>query len=446
MEPVALRIQSAPVVDPMGAAQKGIQLGQMGLQVQKMQQDLIQQKLIEQRTRQAIETEAIGQQEAQRALDMRRYEDTARKTLADIMKRNTKPDASGKNSTDLRAALAEARMSGIDPTYTTELEGKLFQNEAGGLRNQTDRVNYIKKTLDDMASEMRYMTEAQAVRHLEQRAPLLARATGLPSEEIGRTVAEHFNLGQPGSSIVKTAQMFADAQIPVAAEREMAGRGIGREDFDPKSPTSMAARNFLRSQGKDVPNNISLVELRKIPDYQTLIEANKERIFADIVPREVKAGGLTEASEAQVALGVYNNARSAAAQLKKEYSTRLGSMTQSAIATLVKQDARYAAINDAINDYNQRNKTDISIAKDGLEPVLERLLRQQDTLVTQQRVGAKKTQAGSFAETGAEKMPTTPAKAPAGTVMMVHPRHKGGAVAIPVGEVEEAKAAGWRPQ
>ena len=448
MQPIALQGKITPF-DPMGAMQQGIQLGQMGLQTQKMQQDLIRQKLEEERLRQTIGTESIAQQEAARALAQRQREDASRKLISEAAQKFQKKDAQGRMVRDYEAEYQYlAGLGTLEPALLEDHRQKVLQNRSSAIKTESDANSVLGKQIIDDARVISGMKDnARAGQYLQRTTQDVARATGLPLETVQERYATVLNMGRPDADLISNSRGILAAQdISELSERELAARGLSREDIDPKGKTSVAAREFLISKGMKVPADMSLPQMRQIPEWNALIEANKEQILSDIVPVSVKAGGLTEASEAKVALRVYDNARAAAAQLKKEYGSRLGSMAQSAIATLVKQDPRYAALNDAINDYNTRNKTDISISKDGLEPVLERLLRQQDTLVTAQREGAKRAQARSFTTAGEEKAPTTPPKAPAGTVMMIHPRHKGGPVAIPASEVSEAKAAGWREQ
>ena len=407
MQPIALQGKIAPF-DPMGAMQQGIQLGQMGLQTQKMQQDLIQQKLNEERLRQTIGTEAIGQQEAQRALAQRQREDTARITLADIMKRHTRPDASGRSSTDLRAALAEARMAGLDPAYTAELEGKLFANEASSLKNEAARVDYIKKTLDERAPMLRYMDEGKAVRSLEQIAPLLARAVGMPTQEIGRIVAEHFDLGRPGSSIVKTAQMFTDAQIAQERERQMAGAGIGREDFDPSSTSSRQAREFLASRGISVPSNVNLVDMRKDPRFGPALKEYEMQVTGVVPSAEMRREDVIKAAEFGASRKTYNDALAFEQELKQTFGTRPGSFTQEQFNKWIGQDPRRALLQSAIDNYERETGTKLDVATLGIPATIARLRGQEGRLRGEQEARAKLSTTPSISAVGATKMPGEP--------------------------------------
>ena len=402
MEPVALRINAGQTIDPLGSAIKGMQLGQMGLEADRLRQELVQQQ-------QQLRTAAIAEQEAQRALNMRQYEDTARRSLADIMKRHTKPDASGRNSTDLRAALAEARMAGIDPSYTADLEGKLFSNEAGTLRNEGEKVNYIKKTLDEMAPQIRYMDEKQAVNFLQQRAPLLARATTMPSEEIAKVVAQHFNLGTPGASIVKTAQMFSDAQIAQEREREQAGRGVGRDDFNPESIASKQAREFLIARGLKPAPNANLVELRKDPRFETAVKEYETQALGQVPSAGMRREDVTKAAELSASRRTYNDALAFETELRQTFGTRAGSFTQEALNNWISQDPRRALLQAAQDAYKKETGSELDIGKIGVAAAFARLRGHEAKLRQEQETFAK---LGATSNIGAEAQ----AKIPAGAI------------------------------
>lgn len=390
MEAVALNIKPNVALDPIGAAQQGIKLGQMGLDVQRL--------------RQTIQTEAIAQQEATRALGMRQYEDSARKQMADILSRHTKTDPTGKRAVDHRAALAEARELKIDPTYTTELEGKLYSNETAGLSNATARTDYIKKTLDELSPQIRYMDEGQAANFLQGRAKLLAQATGLPIEQIGQVVGDHFNLGK-GGSIVKTAQMFSDAAIGAQQERENLTSGISRDDVNPTGATSTAAREWLRGQGISAPANMNLAQLRQHPQFGPQLRLWEQQQASNIPSEGTRVEGIKEATEAGVARQLYTDAAAFEGDLKKVIGTKLGSVAEEAFNNWVAQDPKRALLQSAIDDYNTRNKTDISVSQNGIEAVFARLRGEERRLRTRQESGARIASTTNLSGTGDTKIP-----------------------------------------
>ena len=412
MEPVALRIQPPVQLDPIGAATKGVQLGQLGLQTEKLRQDLITQQLQQDTQRQQLRTAAIGEEEARRALQMRQYEDTARRSLAEIKKRHTKPDASGRLITDHRAALAEARMAGLDPTFTTELEGKVIANEASGLKNETERVDYIKKYLDELARQLIYMEEDQAARFLEQRAPLLARATNMQSQDIGRIVAEHFNLGRPGASIVKTARMYVDAQISQERERQLAGQGLGREDFNPSSTTSRQAREFLVSRGLNPPANANFVELRKDPRFEVAIKEYEAQRLGQVPTAGMRREDVIKASEIRAARMTYNDAFAFESELKQLFGTRPGSITQEALNNWINQSPERALFQAAIDQYEKETGAKLDVAKEGFAAVFARLRGQERKLLSEQRTFGTLGATTSIAAEAQGKIPPTPGEAP----------------------------------
>jgi hypothetical protein len=421
MEAIGLQVKPA-ALDPMGALQQGLNLGQMGLNIEQI--------------RQQLRTAAIAEQEAARALSMRKFEDTARTSLAPILAKHTGKDAAGKPTVNYRAAIIEARQANLDPTYLTELEGKLYGNETANLKNTTEKVGYIKKSLDEMAPQMRYMDEAAAAKYVEQRAKLLSRATTIPVEEIGNIVSQHFGLGT-GGKLVTSANMFSDASIQPETERQFAGQGLSREDISPQGATSVAARNFLKGRGINVPANMNLAQMRQHPEFGTLIRTNEAAIMGTIPSEGTRVAGIEKAAEAQAGRVVYTNAENAARDIKKELGTRIGSFTQTKWAELVAQDPRYAAINDAIADYNERNKTDISIARDGLEPVLTRLRRQNEKLGTQQASGAAIANTNNLRNLGTNKAPEV-------TDFVTMKAPNGEPVRVPRSRIAEAKAKGLK--
>lgn len=451
MEPVALRIQPPQQFDPFGAAQKGIQLGQMGLQVEQLRQGLIQQKLAEEQTRQSIETQAIEQRQKQLTLDRDTRQEFARTTIAALKPQFVKTDKAGNKTVDYDGLYIAAAEKGVDTSTMNDIIQKGLATKSAQIKTAGEANVALDNFITTLARGNANVTDpAKVAQNFQSGATYFSSAFGIPKEVVEERMRTTLGwqpdaTGAPPDLTASIRGYLQGKDITEAEQREAEARGEGRSAFDPNSAQSKAMRDFLKRQGVKVAPNATLADMRVNPETATAVKANEARVLADIIPAEVKATGLGEAGEARIALGVYENARGALAQLKKELGTRLGSMTQAAIAQLVKQDPRYAAVNDAINDYNQRNKTDISIARDGLEPVMERILRQQDTLVRTVREGAKKAQAGSFRQAGEEKMPTTPPKAPAGTVLMTHPRHQGAPVPVPQREVEEAKKAGWRP-
>lgn len=203
MEPIALQVKPMQF-DALGAVKQGMELANLGIQPLRLAQELRQAQIAE---RQAL----IQEKEAQRALDMRLYEDNARKSIGEIMRRHTKKDARGRTVVDHDAALAEARASGLDPSFTTELESKVLANRASGLKTGTDADNFLKDTFNDAAVVMRGMSDAQAAEYLDGRVKMIARATGIPEELVQDSAVRMFNY-KPGSSLSKNAEAIVTAQ------------------------------------------------------------------------------------------------------------------------------------------------------------------------------------------------------------------------------------------
>lgn len=301
MEPVALRVQPTTAFDPFAAAQKGMQLGQMGLQMDQLRQQLVTQQLEQERARQLIQTEAIGQQEAQRALDLRRREDFTRRTKAEVMAKHQKKGAEGRVTTDYDAAYQELVGRGdLEPGTLEDLRTKVLNNKSAALKTSGDAQSLLKQQVIDDARLVRGMSERQAEEFLNRAVNDTARATGLPLEDVKNRYATTLRM-QPGASLVKNAQgivaaydineaqriqnQFTQTQLAQAQETitqaGLAGM-TGPAARDKNSPITQAARvAFLQSLGPDADpkeiariNTLSAAEIYNMPGGRQIIEGN----------------------------------------------------------------------------------------------------------------------------------------------------------------------------
>lgn len=390
MEVLGTQVKPMPF-DPIGSTRAGMELANLGLQPLRIAQELKQAQ--------------IAEQEAQRSLDMRRFEDTARRTLGELARKHSTRGPDGRMRIDRKAVIAEARAANLDPTFIAEYEAKELANEAAGLRTGAEQTSFLKKFFDDEALVIAKMgSESEAAQHLQGKVKQISEQMGVPFEVAAQYAANHYGIGQ-GGNLITTSRRLAEARsISPLQERELIASGVGAEDVNPRSAASVAARQFIASQGMQVPEGISLAQMRNDPRFKTVIAAFDKRTTGVIPGEATRVGGIEQAATAGAERAVYQDALA----LEGRYSTaitRPGATIEDILARVITQPAERSRIEGAIAAYNAANPgTEISL-RDGAPSVFARLRQQDAKLKGLQTSGADVATATDLTAVGREKIP-----------------------------------------
>lgn len=401
MEVIATQLKPS-TFDPVGAMRSGMELANLGLQPMRIAQELRQAQLAE--------------AEAARALEMRRFEDTARKTLADIAKRNTTRGPDGRLRVDRKATVAEAKAAGLDPTFLNAYESQQLANEATSIRTVAERVKFFNDKIDEQAQNITRQLEALpkdtpikerdavASKLLNDYAVSLAKASNEPLAQVQDTVIARTGM-ENGMSISMLLSKLAEARsISPLQERELIASGVGADDVNPRSAASQAARQFVASQGMQVPEGISLAQMRNDPRYKTIIAAFDKQVTGVIPGEGARVEGVREAAEAGAARTVYQDAL----LLEGRYNTaitRPGATIEDILARVITQPAERSRIEGAIADYNTRNPDSPISLRDGAPSVFARLRQQDNKFKALQTSGADVAGATNLRDVAREKVP-----------------------------------------
>jgi len=387
MEPIALQVK-APQFDALGAVKQGMELANLGIQPLRLAQELRQAQ--------------IDEQEAARALEMKRYEDTARKTAGEVLRRHTKD-----GKTDHKAALSEMRTLGLDPKFTEELETKVLANQATQLKTGTDALNTLTEYTNGALLASRGMNPQQRAGFLQSRMTMASRQLGIPMELIQDHFGKTIGLDEPGLSpqqVEARISAYTDAiSITPQEERELRGRGLGPQAFQAGSEQTQALKAWLASRGIQLPASMDYATAKNDPRFATQIAAYEKEVTGAIPGEGTRVAGIEAAAEAQAARGVYQDALS----LRGKYNraiTRAGTTLQDLFERFVTQTAERARIQGAIDDYNVRNPNAQITLRDGAQAVFARLAQQDTKLRALQESGAAIGATGNLRQTAEGKV------------------------------------------
>ena len=311
MEPVALRGPQGPMFDPMGAAQKGMQLGQMGLEAQRLREALLTQQLEQERMRQTIQTEAIAQQKSRLEYQQAARKEDARKGLARLRTQFITKDSTGKEYLDHQGLYAEAVKQGYEPDVLEDLQQKALSTEASKVKTASEKTAAFDTFFTNLTRANANQTDPNKVaQNFQNGITQFANTFGVPKEEVEAYARTKMNwqpdeTGRPPDILANIRGYLQGIDISEKEQREAEARGEGRSAFDPNSQQSKQAREFLISRGLTPPANINFNDMKNHPIYGPMIRIWEQERTSQIVPGTERLRVGIEAADIQAARGKF---------------------------------------------------------------------------------------------------------------------------------------------
>lgn len=306
MEIIGTQFKPTVALDPLGSAKAGMELGVLGLQPMRIAQEL--------RTAQIEERQKlIAEQEAQRALDLKRREDASRASLARYLRdpaNQIKDEKTGKVTLNYTRAFEQALQDDtLDPKELFALQEKAYENRSKDIKNASEVMAEIEKRKIEWARVIRNMPDDQGARYLQAQVDLLAKQFNLPAESLQMATADFFGV-RPGISLRESAKArieaidiseqqaiqnkFTQTQLAQAAEQiKQAGlqnlTGPDARKID-SAVTKAAQAAAITALGPNATEDdkakikaMTAAEIANLPGLRELLQA-------DVKPADVKAG------------------------------------------------------------------------------------------------------------------------------------------------------------
>lgn len=385
---IALHVgQNVPQFDPIGAAQKGLALRKLATEV-KYQPQVIQSEL----DARAAELAQIKQDTEEKERQI-----AGSRRMAEIVKNNTTVDKNtGKITKDSRRIAELAAIEGLPTEVVFKYTGDAVRSEVDQFKSDSDKEAYLRNQAFIAANLMRNAkTPDEAIRIAQGFRAGDAKAVGDRANEFYDSLFGRFDASMDPRAAARS--ISTSLSISELAERGLIPGGVSTSQLDPNSKVNARDRMLLKSVGIDVPEGTTREQLNNLPPFRKFIEG--------AIPSEgTLTEGLSEAGEAQAARVPYTAALSVQDEVKQLARTRGGSLATDVWNKLVGQDPRYAQVQAAIDDYNKRNGTDISISKDGVDAVFARLNSQDVKLRKLQESGAAKATSVNLRQVGETKV------------------------------------------
>lgn len=375
--------QGVTPVDIMGNASKGVNL-RMLMEQARMQPQVIQQGLDSARASQ-LATEQATVAATQRQTEEARQLAGSRRA-AEITKGHVTVGSDGKVTVNHRAAAAQAAQEGLPTEIVFNNLSKAIQGEADGLKNDSDKEQYLRSNANILTDLLRVQTDpAQAQK--------LVGAFAAGDERVVGPMAKDFYGARFGADPI--AQAKVDSMRTITPEKQVAFGLQGREvsvaetnaatsrlgelraqdssftSPEAKSGGSTFSRNMvdsLKKLGHDVPAGTSAYEIYSNPVWKTVIDSNIPSAGQRVAAKEgaaILGAGADDAEAGLKALG----------GVRKIAGTKIGSLTIDAYNRLVSQGGDWAALDRSIEGYKLRNPgAPISVVTDGLAGVEAKLM------------------------------------------------------------------------
>lgn len=386
---IALRVnENVPQFDPMGAAAKGLNLRRLATEVQ-YQPQIIQADL-------AAKEAALEQMKQENAERQRQLAGSRR--MADIVRENTTIDKNtGKITKDSRRIAELAAIEGLPTEVVFKYAGDAVRTDADQFKTDSDKDTYLRNQAFLASNLMRNAkTPDEAIRIAQGFKAGDAKVVG--DDRAGQFYDTLFGAFDARTDPrVAARNISTSLTISELQERGLIPGGLSTSQLDPKSKLNARDRMLLKGVGIDVPEDMTREQLNNLPPFRKFIEG--------AIPSEgTITEGINEAGEAQAARVPYAAALSVRGEIQQLAKTKGGSIATDVWNKLIGQDPRYAQVQAAIDDYNKRNGTDVSIAKDGVDAVFARLSSQDTKLRKLQESGAAKATSANLRRTGETKV------------------------------------------
>lgn len=368
--------QNVTPFDPIGAAERGLRLGQLMMQPEIIQQQLSSARTAEEATRASTEATRLGmrqteQQIAQAELttQQQRRQEEARRRAAALAKQFSTVDAkTGKINIDHRQLSNTLMFEGHDLDTALAHAQKADVVEASQLKTDSDRANYAQQQAANLNEIIRVQTDpARARQILDARMAAVASVAG--PEATTNAFGSIFGqaAAAPEADIIGQAKVNAQAQISAPQAEQFrisneqlrqgwANIGIANqqliqagaanltspEALDPKSGVSRAYRELALKAGVPASQveNLSAAQIHRIPGIS-------DQVVANIVPAGTRA---------TAAMGAVN------AQVQADFFDKLGSVAKDVSSRFAARDiAELTPANIIANTFNQKLLSDPAI-------------------------------------------------------------------------------------
>lgn len=314
------------------------------------------------------------------------------------------------------------------------------------------------------ASKDGYYTEAQGVAtvDLDNQAKAIANATNEQERQQALSKYRDSMLGYSATLLAAVPKGQRDALLHTYAagvDEQAPGMGLGKQmltmfsKVDPKTNARVldhdAVEGFRTATMTPLEQRQQAVSERSIKLNEDVAKPEYLERVSGIPGAGTRVDALTAAMGNDAVVNNNNAALGVVPGLRAAVGTRAGSALNDFWLKQVAQDPKAQQFQQAIDGYNARHGTSLTVGKDGVDAIAARL-RQESAVnagqaTLRRNVAAKPNVQAAVEGSPAPTVPTPqPSATPAGpTVKMV----KGGAVYnIPADKVEAAKAKGYTVQ
>ena len=206
--------------------------------------------------------------------------------------------------------------------------------------------------------------------------------------------------------------------------------GYTKEGRDPNSTVSKQARAMLKAKGVEVPENASLYDMNRVPAYAEVLSTELQ---SNVVPAQVRAGGVTTAAEVSSAMKSYDEAIRNADSITSKFGNNKVGQIATKLGTKFLGSPEYSTLMTAVQTHNMNFPGDQITNVEDLTPAqISAKLKAGQKQLANKKVGAE-------AVASSKTFPS----APAGSVMMINPKN-GRQGPVPADQVEGLLAKGYK--
>jgi hypothetical protein len=440
--------QGIPQFDPMGSAQKGLNLRQAMLANERagIENANLPTKLANENAASQVATAT-----AQTNLEQNKREQATRVRAAEIAKLYTKKDADGNRVINHAGVASQLAEEGFDPGISFGYLQKHLENESSGIANATNTkalTDSVTTTQDSLLRAAKDPQQALAIMRTSHDllVPILgeAGAKKFLADRYGGSNLQGVDPNDPAAQ-AKVGQHFIEVGKAYVTSRSISPQ---QEVANSQSAESIAQGGAAGVTGPDARNPGSAVSKQAQDDY---LRANPDADPAQVRKLSAAflknnpitagvAGSITpSAGERAQAVGAAGDLSSQKGVIDQGVSAidegvgtkygKAGSVTRAVWNRLIAQDPKYAAIQSAIDTHNAANPNSKLDILDGLDAV-KRQLSVEGT-----RLGKKAATQANIAGSGNLSKTAQEVTKPAATVM--YKDTKGGRFALPADKAAE---------
>jgi hypothetical protein len=380
--------QGIPQFDPMGAAQKGMNLQRTILENANLPTKLANENAASQ----------VATARAQQELEQQKRENATRVRAAEIAKLYTTKDADGNRVIDHSGVANQLSEEGQDPGIIFGYQQKAIENQRGKFDNATvvkNLTDSITTTHDNMMRVAKSPQQALGIMRSthDLLLPVLGEAgtkqflsnryggdnlQGVDpnNPSVQAQVAKHFvdtSEGYAKARSISPQQEIANKQAQEGLDQGGASGGVGPNERNNTSPQSRELQDgYIRANPDLTPEQqarvrtLSAAFLRNNPTIQ--------QIMGSITPSAgERAQAVGAAGDLASQKGVIDQGVSAIDEGMGTKYGKPGSVTRAVWNRLIAQDPKYAAIQSAIDKHNANNPNSKLDILDGLDAVKRQL-------------------------------------------------------------------------